>query len=188
VSRARPGKRRDLVFRDRALTVAIALAAAAFGAGALVPLTEGDSGRVARLADVRADGLVGTSTSLSPSVSGFQGKPARWWAQRAVHNRKTINRLRAGLRQQVRLGPHGVTQGLLCIHSFEGSWTDPAAPHWGGLQMDLDFQRSYGGEFLAALGTADRWPPFVQLAVAMRAYYAGRGYGPWPNTRKRCGI
>jgi hypothetical protein len=174
----RPGKRRDLLFRDRALTVAIAVAAIA-----------------ATLLVIRA-----ASGQPPPSLRALvedrhQGRTAEWWARRTtVWKRRAqrrdlrIHRLRAANRQRVELGAHGVARGLLCIHSFEGSWTDPAAPHWGGLQMDLDFQRSYGGPFLAALGTADRWPVFVQVAVAMEAYYSGRGYGPWPNTRRRCGL
>src|SRR5437762_10004329 len=30
----------------------------------------------------------------------------------------------------------------LCIHRYEGSWTDPNAPYYGGLQMDVQFQRT----------------------------------------------
>ena len=101
----------------------------------------------------------------------------------------SLKRLRSSLRQQVNFGgAWGVTRGLLCIRGHEGSWSDPAAPFYGGLQMDLGFQRSYGGAFLRALGTADRWPPYVQLAVGLEAYYSGRGFGPWPNTRRMCGL
>src|SRR5215471_18639237 len=32
----------------------------------------------------------------------------------------------------------------MCIHRYEGSWTDPNAPFWGGLQMDESFQKAYG--------------------------------------------
>jgi hypothetical protein len=66
------------------------------------------------------------------------------------------------------------------VHRCEGSWTDPSAPYYGGLQMDWSFMRSYGGEFLAWWGTADRWPPWAQMAAAERAYRSGRGYSPWP--------
>lgn len=80
-----------------------------------------------------------------------------------------------------------------CIHRYEGSWTDPASPYYGGLQEDLGFQQTYGPEFLARWGTADHWPVWAQITAARRARdgYAGygpRGYGPWPNTARWCGL
>jgi hypothetical protein len=84
------------------------------------------------------------------------------------------------------LGNHWLETAFLCIKSFEGRWADRGAPYWGGLQMDLDFQRAYGREFLAAFGTADRWPRSVQVAVAIRGYL-NRGFQPWP-TRRFCGL
>jgi hypothetical protein len=101
---------------------------------------------------------------------------------------RQVRHLRRANRQRLAFGTHGVTRGFLCIHSFEGAWDDPGAPYWGGVQMDLGFQRTYGRVFLNALGTADRWPPFLQVAVAMAAYYSGRGYHPWPNTARYCGL
>jgi len=74
-----------------------------------------------------------------------------------------------------------------CIHEHEGAWNDPNPPHWGGLQFDLDFQRTYGPEFYARWGTADKWPVWAQIETAERAY-AVRGFGPWPNTRRMCGV
>jgi hypothetical protein len=75
-----------------------------------------------------------------------------------------------------------------CIHRFEGSWTDPHAPYYGGLQMDLAFQRRYGGYLLRRKGTADRWTPLEQMWVAERALRSGRGFYPWPNTARYCGL
>ena len=54
--------------------------------------------------------------------------------------------------------------------------------------MDYGFQRAYGREYLRAFGTADHWTPGMQIAVAIRAYLAGRGFGPWPTTARRCGL
>lgn len=54
--------------------------------------------------------------------------------------------------------------------------------------MDLIFQRTYGREFLRFFGTADKWPVSVQMAVAIRAYVSGRGFYPWPNTARYCGL
>ena len=76
----------------------------------------------------------------------------------------------------------------LCIHHYEGSWSDPNPPYYGGLQMDLGFQRTYGGALLRAKGTADHWTPLEQMWVAERAHRAGRGFYPWPNTARYCGL
>ncbi len=81
----------------------------------------------------------------------------------------------------------GHTAALMCIHRYEGSWTDPGSPYWGGLQMDLNFQSAYGKEFLSRWGTADHWPIWAQLQAAERAI-AVRGFSPWPNTARDCGL
>lgn len=80
-----------------------------------------------------------------------------------------------------------VTRGLLCIHRYEGSWTDPNAPYWGGLQMNYAFQATYGRRFLRRWGTADHWPVWAQLEVG-RIAYKSRGWWPWPNTARYCGL
>lgn len=76
----------------------------------------------------------------------------------------------------------------LCIHRFEGSWTDPDPPYYGGLQMDLSFQRRYAPLLLRLKGTADHWTPLEQMWAAERAHRAGRGFYPWPNTARSCGL
>ena len=75
----------------------------------------------------------------------------------------------------------------LCIHGYEGSWTDPNAPYYGGLQMDWGFMNTYGHELLVRKGTADHWTPHEQMWVAERAWRT-RGFGPWPNTARYCGL
>ena len=75
----------------------------------------------------------------------------------------------------------------LCIHRYEGSWADSGGPYWGGLQMDLGFQQTYGGWLLRHKGTADHWSPLEQIWVAVRASHS-RGFSPWPNTARDCGI
>jgi hypothetical protein len=79
-------------------------------------------------------------------------------------------------------------RAFTCIHRYEGAWTDPNAPYYGGLQMDWNFMETYGSDYLRAWGTADHWPPSVQLAVAMRAYLSGRGFTPWPTSARLCGL
>jgi hypothetical protein len=76
----------------------------------------------------------------------------------------------------------------LCIHRYEGRWNDSNAPYYGGLQMDLAFQRHYGASLLRRKGTADHWTPLEQMWVAERAYRSGRGFYPWPNTARACGL
>jgi hypothetical protein len=79
--------------------------------------------------------------------------------------------------------------GWLCIHSHEGSWTDSGDPYWGGLQMDRQFMESYGADMIVRFhGYANVWPVWAQMVVAERAYSSGRGYGPWPNTARACGL
>jgi hypothetical protein len=96
------------------------------------------------------------------------------WRQRAV---------RAKLRA---LNPPHRAQWL-CIHRHEGSWTDASAPYYGGLQMDLEFQSTYGRELLRRKGTADHWTRLEQMWVAERAHRT-RGFWPWPNTARYCGL
>jgi len=76
---------------------------------------------------------------------------------------------------------------FMCIHRYEGSWTDTSAPYYGGLQMDVGFQQSYGGWLYATKGTADHWSPLEQIWTAEKALKS-RGFWPWPNTARYCGL
>jgi Transglycosylase-like domain len=81
----------------------------------------------------------------------------------------------------------------LCIHRYErhpeqGWATRTGNGYYGGLQMDISFQRTYGGELLRRKGTANRWTAAEQMWVAERAYRSGRGFYPWPNTARHCGL
>jgi hypothetical protein len=82
--------------------------------------------------------------------------------------------------------PH--KRAWLCIHHFEARWHDPNPPYYGGLQMDMGFMRTYGAGLLRRKGTADNWTPLEQMWVAERAHRAGRGFYPWPNTARFCGL
>jgi Transglycosylase-like domain len=85
--------------------------------------------------------------------------------------------------------PAYLQQSFMCIHRFEGDWSaNTGNGYYGGLQMDLAFQALYGPEFVARWGTADHWPARAQLQAAVRAYQSGRGFGPWPNTARFCGL
>ena len=75
-----------------------------------------------------------------------------------------------------------------CIHSHEApTWRIADAPYYGGLQMDLSFQRAYGAVYLRTEGTANNWSPAQQMLAAERAWRA-RGFTPWPNTARMCGL
>jgi len=83
----------------------------------------------------------------------------------------------------------GNVSAWLCIHHYEGSWQDSGDPFWGGLQMDTGFQSTYGSDMLRAYhGNANVWHPLDQIIVAERARRSGRGYYPWPNTARYCGL
>lgn len=99
-----------------------------------------------------------------------------------------------------RLYSPGPIYAWLCIHRYEGSWTDTGDPYWGGLQMDRSFMRTYGWDFMRKHhgAYANRWTPREQMIAANRArvgvdwrgsHWPGpRGYTPWPNTARMCGL
>src|SRR5947209_894047 len=60
-----------------------------------------------------------TRGSSSPQVARHFARVWKGRANRAWHRAHLPTRLRA----------------WNCIHHYEGSWTDPNAPYWGGLQM-----------------------------------------------------
>ena len=78
--------------------------------------------------------------------------------------------------------------GLRCIHTHEGAWNaNTGNGYYGGLQMDSSFMSTYGPTYLRSYGTADKWPPIDQLRAAYKAVQS-RGYQPWPNTARMCGL
>jgi hypothetical protein len=107
------------------------------------------------------------------SIPDIQKAVALW--QRRAHT----------ARSRAQHPPH--LGAFLCIHHFEGSWTDAGGPYYGGLQMDLGFQRTYGGWLLRTKGTADHWTPLEQIWTAEKASRS-RGFWPWPNTARFCGL
>ncbi len=125
-----------------------------------------------RLMDVALHPYAG-SAERSPSLR-YRRWVLRLWAGRAERARR-----------QGRRPPH--LRAWLCIHRYEGAWSDPNPPYYGGLQMDYGFQRAYGAELLRRKGTADRWTPLEQMWVAERALRR-RGFRPWPRTARLCGL
>jgi hypothetical protein len=81
----------------------------------------------------------------------------------------------------------------MCIHLYESHplqrWrTRTGNGFYGGLQMNIAFQRRYGAELQRRKGSADRWTPLEQMWVAERAHRSGLGFHPWPNTARSCGL
>ena len=109
--------------------------------------------------------------------------------------RAHVRTLRARLadRDAYHLEARRYRSAFLCIASHEagpehGGWrANTGNGYYGGLQMDRTFQRTYGPELYRRKGTADRWTPDEQIAVASRAV-ASRGFHPWPNTARTCGL
>jgi Transglycosylase-like domain len=110
---------------------------------------------------------------------------------RAERNERHVRRTRQAARKALGtspLGDHYLEDAFECVHHFEGGWNAATGNgYWGGLQFDLDFQRAYGREFLSHWGTANHWPKSVQIAVAIRGWLR-RGFQPWPNTARKCGL
>jgi hypothetical protein len=97
------------------------------------------------------------------------------WRERAERARRAASR-----------PPH--RNAWRCIHRYEGPWADAGAPYYGGLQMDLSFQRTYAPDLLRRKGTANRWTPLEQMSVAERALRRGTGFYPWPYAARMCGL
>jgi len=102
--------------------------------------------------------------------------------RRIVRLLYTLHRHR---QQRVLPVPH--LSAWLCIHRYEGSWSDSGDPYWGGLQMDRTFMLTYAPRWLLAKGWANSWTPRQQMWVAERAW-PSRGFYPWPNTARACGL
>jgi hypothetical protein len=118
------------------------------------------------------------------------GRPLTWQLAHAPSDpQQRVNawrRLALATRRLAQRVPH--KQAWLCIHRFEGSWNDPGPTYYGGLQMDIQFQRKYAAALFRLKGTADHWTPLEQMWAAEHAHHSGRGFYPWPNTARYCGL
>ena len=131
-------------------------------------------------------------------IRRYRAKVWRWQALmgRARTHRSIRPSTRPVLRYWTRAATHAYRSAIrpphkgawLCIHRYEGSWNDPDPPYYGGLQMDVQFQRTYAPTLFRLKGTADHWTPLEQMWVAERAHRSGRGFWPWPNTARMCGL
>jgi hypothetical protein len=174
------------------LLLAFGLASATAATGASHPTSRAEQGRhrtptfsTRKIETLRAE------TWYWQRVMGIQPSRVRVRTLAAV-SRKQMRRLEALWRQRLaRASRHAhhppQLSAWLCIHRHEGSWTDAGAPYWGGLQMSYSFQQAYGAWLLRQKGTADHWSPLEQIWAAVRAHRE-RGFTPWPNTARFCGL
>ena len=152
----------------------------------------------------RSPGVRGHCPSARRGLVWYRAASARWYRQmgarrlsvaakssrpcRIIRYEAKRERLRARVARLNFEGWYRQTyERWRCVHEREGAWNDPHAPYWGGVQMDMSYQRAYGREFLRRWGTADRWPIWAQLVAAERGRRE-RGWQPWPNTARECGL
>lgn len=76
-----------------------------------------------------------------------------------------------------------------CVSSREGGLrsVSPGGTYAGKWQMDSSFEGSYGAWYVYRWGRAYNWPEWAQDVAAYRGYNA-RGWWPWPNTARSCGL
>jgi len=115
-------------------------------------------------------------TERRSTSSAYRAWVLKVWRRRAAQTR--------------RLAAHPPHEGAWrCIQRYEAPWHAATGNgYYGGLQMDTGFQSRYGYDLLRRKGLAHRWSPTEQMWVAERALRAGRGYYPWPNTARICGL
>jgi len=132
---------------------------------------------------------------IYPGHAGRSLENARWsaeaplvalWELRAAKSALAVSR---HVTRLMLIGPRWLTSAFLCIHRYEAAWNaNTGNGYFGGLQMDQGFMRHYGWAYLRRWGTADHWPAWAQLDASERAYRSGRGFWPWPNTARVCGL
>jgi hypothetical protein len=138
------------------------------------------------IAGVRADAwrwqrVMGVLRTPARPVARVASASYQRWVLRLWQRRALAWRARA------QHPPH--LRAWLCIHRYEGPWrAHTGNGFFGGLQMDVQFQQLYARGLLRTKGTADHWTPLEQIWAAERALASGRGFAPWPNTARACGL
>jgi hypothetical protein len=188
--------------RSRASVFAVALAltaGAACGAGELAS-AGADRPKSAEVLEARR---------LLVEIEGFRTETWSWQRLMSIPRTRFANSARVNESLAYRRWVHGLWRqralvarrqaqhpprlaAWRCIYRYESAgygWTvNTGNGFYGGLQMDLEFQRTYAPDLLRKKGTADHWTPLEQMWVAERAYRSGRGFAPWPNTARYCGV
>ena len=106
---------------------------------------------------------------------------ARWLAKRS----EVIKPDERPLSQRI---PHYAEWMCIAGHESSRTWDiSTGNGYYGGLQMDRGFQQAYAPGLYRTKGTADNWTAEEQMRAAERAL-ATRGFTPWPNTARMCGL
>ena len=182
--------------RTLSVRLFVLLAALSVGAGAF-PQPNAASASSMRVAQLEQIDEFRVETWRWQSLMHKQRTPTSY-RERRVDDERYLERIRDLWRARARTAAHQAAHpphrgAWLCIHRYERSpaqgWsTRTGNGYYGGLQMDISFQRKYGPELLRRKGTADRWTAVEQMWVAERAHRSGRGFYPWPNTARYCGL
>lgn len=139
------------------------------------------------------------------AVELVDGHDVHWWARRSRANGaklrqseknseargRTIRRLQSA---QLTASAHFFTWlgNADCIYRHErgadGWATNTGNGYYGGVQADRSFQTTYGPDLIRRYGGwAHTWPWYAQLQMAYRGWLF-RGWNPWPNTSRACGL
>lgn len=193
----------------RAVLILIALALTIFWLAVGMPALFGYEQALANATSTRtivdADGNV---REYGWGLIRFNGRgPERWRYSAVIHYeerrqaeteegrvKRELAEARLELRRGFRLPTgHWLDGAFLCIHRFErgsdGWQTDTGNGYRGGLQMDRSFASTYAPPWVKETfgWNPARWPASVQIAVSIRAWVS-RGFNPWPNTARECGL
>jgi hypothetical protein len=106
---------------------------------------------------------------------------SRWLERRS----ERLRRSERPLSQRI---AHYAQWQCIARHESHGTWDiSTGNGYYGGLQMDRGFQQTYSPRLYASKGTADNWTVEEQMLTAEKAF-ASRGFTPWPNTARTCGL
>lgn len=132
------------------------------------------------------------ASANSASSLVHKGSTALTWLSNPAHKKFGTLKSRAkAINLYTRVFMEGITRygfwpNANCVHRGEAPW------HYhgyfdGGMQMDDEFQRDYGLLYLRRWGDAGYWPVWAQLHASFKGWL-GRGWYPWPNTARACGL
>ena len=182
--------------RTLSVRLFVLLGALSLGAG-VFPQPNAASASSMRVAQLEQIDEFRVETWRWQSLMHKQRTPTSY-RERRINDEKHLERIRDLWRARARTAAYQAAHpphrgAWLCIHRYERSpaqgWsTRTGNGYYGGLQMDISFQRTYAPELLRTKGTANKWTALEQIWVAERAYRSGRGFYPWPNTARACGL
>src|SRR5580765_6047709 len=137
--------------RPHLLALLVALAITATAAHAAPAATKGavqpDDGALKAIRHYRA------TTMTLQVVMGRRVQFRRLRRASLEHARRVWRRRAVVTRRRFLRGP-AHRSAWLCIHGYEGAWSDGGSPYYGRLQLHLSLQASHGRPPLATPGTA----------------------------------